>query len=225
MFMSEDEALERLNSARNLFSDRISSSPPISSSETAAIVPELVEDDEEFELPCLTDLDNLDDLINEGHKASHVSPDGRQRAHYKGCRESQKAIGEVSALLGPTQASSLFGASIPQTFAYGEGQRSSNEAMGEIPELKVHLGQVKMQIAMTASRRLRRIVKAITPKKIDAITSPIELTRMGKDMATIVDKMSPRDLSDLGATLHIYRPETQNVNQYNIVNVRSGDKE
>lgn len=184
--------------------------------------PEDLKGDDDLSPPCFS---HLDSLLNDC--ASYLKPPSskthKERSHYKLHREAQKAVGEIDTILGPSSTATLMGLSAPQAFAYGEGQRSSNQDMGRVPGLKEHLSEVKLDIAMRAARRVRKAVTAITNEKIEAIESPLKLAVLGKDMASIVEKMSDRGslLDQGGVHLHIYKPEMHAVDDYEIVGARA----
>jgi hypothetical protein len=231
MFVSRAEAEKRLQDDKNLLrpaGDAQSGNPSEVEGQKDELTPESankgntgeieasteLNDEDDFNLPCLSDLDKI--------IASGASFLGDGRAHYKKKPDAQRAIGEVSTLLGPTIAARTLGLSIPQAFAYEHGEQTTNLEMSKgLPELKKHLESVKLDIAVKASHRLRKIVKCITTDKIENVTDPLKLASLGKDMAVIIDKMAPSEGSvDGGLHLHVYRPEAADVSAYKVVNAR-----
>ncbi len=174
--------------------------------------------DDDIILPCLDHPDalkTLEQIIATGSGAR----DGR--SHYVGNREAQKAIGEVDALLGPTAASGIFGNTPPQAQAYGDGLQTPSRILDkQIKEVYEHVNLVKLSIARSASLKLKKIVDCINDERIEEIQSPVVLARLGKDVASIVERVSPRDAREEDRSIfHIYRPEVATNDQYNIVNV------
>lgn len=234
MFVSEEEAHARLRDKTNLlregtYQERPSSDPHeatgssgTGSGEPASAISESGDDweepqlDDNIELPTLRDhAAELDQLIRGGANFLNGG-----RAHYAGKRTAQRAIAETSLLLGSSAAGRALGVSAPQTWAYEHGLQTTNPDQPEIAELRAHIENVKLDIAAKAVTRLHKIVNSITDQKIDAVDSPVVLTRMGKDMAAIVERVTPRAAEDTGAErIHVYRPEVSTVNEYNIVNV------
>jgi len=174
--------------------------------------------DDDIILPCLDHPDalkTLEQIIATGSGAR------AGRSHYVGNREAQKAIGEVDALLGPTAASGIFGNTPPQAQAYGDGLQTPSKILDkQIKEVYEHVNLVKLSIARSASLKLKKIVDCINDERIEEIQSPVVLARLGKDMASIVERVSPRDAREEDRSIfHIYRPEVATNDQYNIVNV------
>ena len=177
-------------------------------------------------LPCISTEDSLlklERLIAGGSASSNSG-----RAHYAGKREAQKAIAEVDSLLGPTMTGAIMGLSPSQSQAYGDGLQSAHTMSDlredkEIKEVKRHIELVKLDIAVKATSRLRRVVHAMTDVRIDAIESPVVLAKVGRDIAGIIEKVSPRELVDPDrGSIHVYRPETSEVNDYKVININIG---
>lgn len=231
MFVTEQEADERLKSERNLLRDgkiqiQQPSAPPADAElekDESWPEPEL----DAIALPCLSSTDSLEKL--ERLIASGTALENR--ASYKGNREAQKAIGEIDSLLGPSIASSIMGLSPSQSQAYGDGLQSAYTDTDlrpnvEIKEVKKHIELVKLDIAVKATSRLRRIMIAMNDTRIDAIQSPIVLAKVGRDVASIIEKVSPKEFADPDrGSIHIYRPESSPVNEYKIININVGAQE
>ncbi len=229
IFIDEAVARERLDAPINLFSP--SFSPPLPStseddgvdirddgSHTNTESSSSDIDKQDIILPCLDHPDalkTLEQIIATGSGAR------AGRSHYVGNREAQKAIGEVDALLGPTAASGIFGNTPPQAQAYGDGLQTPSKILDkQIKEVYEHVNLVKLSIARSASLKLKKIVDCINDERIEEIQSPVVLARLGKDMASIVERVSPRDAREEDRSIfHIYRPEVATNDQYNIVNV------
>ena len=167
-------------------------------------------------LPCLegpTALADLEQIIMRGGLDN--------RSHYVGDRQAQRAIGETDALLGPTFTSRIFGNTPPQAQAYGDGLQTPSKILNkQIKEVRDHVEMVKLDIARSASRKLKKVVDCINEERIEAIESPLLLARLGKDIAAIVDRVSPRDQREEDRSIfHIYRPEVASHDEYNIVNI------
>src|SRR5262245_60103567 len=104
MFVTEQEAQERLSSERNLLrTGEIRSTTPEQTSSSPQVEAEWPDPEiDEITLPSLRTEDSLDTLNRLIASGSSQTNDGR--AHYAGKREAQKAIAEVDSLLGPTMA-------------------------------------------------------------------------------------------------------------------------
>jgi hypothetical protein len=236
MFLTEEEAKERLNSERNLLRtgdirdaipEQTSSSPKVSGEEDWP-EPELDDEIDKIKLPCISTEESLAKLERLIAGGSSSTRDGR--AHYAGKREAQKAIAEVDSILGPTVTGAIMGLSPSQSQAYGDGLQSAHTNSDlredkEIKEVRRHIELVKLDIAVKATSRLRRIVSAMSDTRIDAIESPVILAKVGRDVAGIIEKVSPRELADPDkGSIHVYRPETAEVNDYKVININIGSR-
>lgn len=168
------------------------------------------------ELPILKELDGL------------LNPQARTLVHpYKYKRDAQVAIGETALILGPQAASGVFGLGPggAQAEVYSEGRQSwgSGGQPGKIiPEVYQRLQKSKQDIAEKAARRLESTLDAITPEKLTAVHKVDVLARVGKDMAIILDKVSPKEgPNEGGVHFHIFRPEFKQENHYETVNLGS----
>jgi hypothetical protein len=248
MFVSKAEALARLTSEENLLRDEVASSPSLDAdkvldqldpeqknpndnresfdrgststpAEGDVLTREILEatggrGDNPFFIPSL---DKLDRLI---HRAKPTA----RPAKYRNNIEAQAAIAETSVVLGSAAAARIFDLSLPQTNAYQHGMdgshRYSQPGQPKKPELKRRIDKIKEQIALSGSLRLRRIVKQITPEKIEAVESPIELARLGRDVAAIIEKVQDKAVTEgPAAQFHIYRPEIHTEQHYTTVTV------
>lgn len=248
MFISQDEADARLNGDRNLLKDKsLKREKKEGVDELTPTEPtdcDSGEDDREKEvvdsnmlgmweepevdaiqLPSFSrssdSLEELEKLIASSHRGLE------KRASYKGKREAQKALAETDALLGPSVTSNLFGLSASQAQAYGDGLETTHTKTGRedkvIKQVRDHVERVKLDIAIKATSRLNRVVACINGPRIDAIENPLDLARLGKDLAIILEKVTPHELIDPDrGTIHVYRPEVAQTQEYNIVNINVG---
>lgn len=166
------------------------------------------------ELPILKELDGL--LNPHAHSV---------RQPYRMNRDSQVAIGETAIILGEKAAGGIFGLGPDQAEAYSEGKRGWGTSKGHgdvIPEVWQRLQKSKQAIAEKAALRLESTLDAITPEKLKVISKVETLARVGKDMAIIIEKVTPKDTgSDGGVHFHIFRPEFKQENHYETVTLAS----
>jgi hypothetical protein len=217
MFTDEETANSRLEGDRNVLGPSYKPATVIDLPDPDSLLNERKEDDDsKIVLPCLegeSALKNLEEIIVRGGLD--------RRSHYVGDREAQKAIGETDALLGPSITSRIFGNTPPQAQSYGDGlQTPSHKLNKQIKEVREHVDIVKLSIARAASLKLKKIVDCINEERIEQIGSPVILARLGKDVAAIVDRVSPRDVHEEDRSIfHIYKPEVASHDEYNIVNI------
>jgi hypothetical protein len=227
MFITPDEAEKRLKGDRNYLRDK-----PLREDKEEKKEEEKPWEEPEIDtitLPSISKspdtLAELEQLIAHGHKGSNG------RAHYKGSREVQKALAESDALLGPSMTASILGLSPSQAHAYGDGLQTTHTKSGlrddkVIKEVRDHVERVKLDIAVKATSRLHRVVQAINGPRIDSVENPMDLARLGKDLALIVEKVTPHELIDPDrGNIHIYRPESSQTNEYKIININLGARQ
>ena len=212
MFISQRAAQERLTSKRNVFRDK--DAPEIV--ETVD-VPEIPREPEEPELDDrLLDMDKLDALIN-------FNP--RNKMPYRGKEDAQAAIGQTSLVIGDRSAGALFGLSQEQTRAYGQALTSLNditEGTPPKPGLKRKVEEFREILAAKAAGRLGNALDMLDEAKLSKVKRATNLSRIAKDMAVIVEKVSPKDDSaEGGVHFHIYKPEIQVEQNYQVVTVGS----
>lgn len=232
-FVSRKEAQDRLDSGRNLFRDKAAPIPESEEREESDGVDKSKRPNgspsespegsvegarytgvEDIERP-LFDLSSLDAII---------SGDGR-KPRYQGKVEAQASIAETSMVLGPTVAASLVGLGTSQTFAYEHGYRNSGQQYDgtpQKPELKRRIDIIKEDLALRASSKLKSVLINLTDEKLQKVKRATNLSKIGKDMAIILDKVSPSEQAvDGGTHFHIYRPEVKTINNYETVVVGS----
>lgn len=229
MIISQKDAAQRLSSNRNLFR------PPVDSRVDPARAPEVlpvgnepvpqdeIDEDTDYthESPAsntpLMDTSKLDALIN-------FSPRGYK---YRGNLESQKAIAETALILGPRAAGAVFDLSTEQTRAYEGGRSSLREITEEKPrkpELVKHIDAAKARIATAAAACLEGTLAEITPARIAGIKKVTNLTKVGKDLVTILAKCTEVETGEKeGVHFHIFKPEVNIEQNYNTVVIGSAD--
>ena len=225
MFISKKEAEERLKADRNLFREVSAADSPLADAidapEEAESGIEPVESKEEHTKVSIKALSHLDSLINPAR------PDrkGRPRARYVNNLEAQAAIAETGIILGSGKAASVFELSNAQAGAYGASYRTSNKDQKNAfkPELDLEISKIKTALAHKAADRLDLTLEALSEEKIAGIESAVNLARVAKDMAVIIEKCSEKESThDGGVHFHIYRPEMQSESAYDTITVGAG---
>lgn len=220
MFISQKEAEERLKQSDNLLrrdpyasEDEMKESvknPAPSPEPSQPEGAETPESDDEPATELLSGLDKLDDLIQPR----------TGRANYRMKREAQGAIAETATILGPTVAARTFGLSVSQAQGYADGLAGNQDKQHPIPVIRERVKLVKERIALSAARKLRTTLKCLTPEKLEAIENPLDAGRLAKDLATVVDKMEPKDKAlDDRIQFHVYVPQVKKLEDYNVINV------
>lgn len=222
MFISRDEADRRLTEKRNRLREAVQTEAPeileqIDEKDFVRDPDEVREDaarEDEPEPQLDKDLRQLDALIK---------PKRNGRAHYVGDLAAQVAVGETEILLGPTAASALFDISSSQADAYSRGQRSSADITTLAPPkpaLKKRIDEFKEILAKKAALRLGKTLDLLTDEKLGKVTKATELSQLSKDMAVVLEKVSPKDTGNEGGVhFHLYRPDMSQINQYEVIQV------
>jgi hypothetical protein len=234
MFISEREARERLEDKSNIFRDP---SIPIPLEGYDSVLIETTVDSVGGKKQSSRDVvssrdgekDSIPDdkgpAISLSHLDSLINPKLNGRAHYMGQLENQVAIGETALILGPTRTSHLMGLGTEQTRAYREGLTTQTEGIaGTVntikPELRKRLTIVKERLAEQAAHRLGLTLDALSPDKISSIKRATNISKVAKDMASILEKCTEKEKVDTGGVhFHVYRPEMHNEMNYTTVNV------
>lgn len=222
MIVSSSEAKERLESERNRLavsapgSERVSDVAPASKD---LPVPDSSEGGEEGQdqskESSAFDFSELDKII-----------DSRPcRPSYANNLPAQRSIAQTSLLIGQTSAAHIFGNSVPQVHAYENGLQSSAQITNGKPVtsgIDKIVKELKQELALKAATRLGEVLDVLDGDRIKRVKRATDLARVGKDMAVILDKVSPReDHMQGGVHFHIIKPETAPISDYKVIEVGS----
>lgn len=221
MFLTEEEAKQRLEDARNLFSPSYVPSryegevSPDNEDESH----EEVEKDEidHHTAPAPADIDRLLSGAADPYEIRH------RRGQLRGQVDVQVAIGATASVIGDRKAGNLFGLSSDQADAYERGLSSQADVrtgLDRIPERGKRLASVKEQLAELASSRLSSALTSLTVEKIDGC-KPSQVSTIAKDMAVVLDKVTKETSKPESIHFHIFRPEMKSVSEYTTVHVGS----
>jgi hypothetical protein len=153
----------------------------------------------------------LDSLI------ADLTSSPKQRPSYRMKREVQASIGTVALMTGNKDTRAITGQGENQTRLY---ENSKTVRGAQHPELKRRMDETRMVIARVTASKLRKVIRGIEDSDIDAIESVAERARIGKDLVTIIDKVTPKDTgTGEGVHFHIYRPEQGVMTEYEKVTV------
>jgi hypothetical protein len=79
---------------------------------------------------------------------------------------------------------------------------------------------MKDRLAIKAGKRLSATLRLLSDEKLENVTKASELSAIAKDMATVMDKVSPKEAVDAGGVhFHIWAPETSESSEYETVEV------
>lgn len=225
MFISAKEAKERLSSRRNIFA----AEPIDRSSDDRLEIPETVDiesvpdsndvsDDLNEETDRLLDMEKLNSLIN-------LSPRTQNKQPYRGKTEAQVAIGKTALMIGQGTAGKIFGLSNSQSEAYAHALTSTADITDHTPpnpSRKQQLDEFREVLAAKAASRLGETLEMLSEQKLSQVKRATNLSKIAKDMAVIVEKVSPKESADQGGVhFHIYKPEIEVEQSYQVVTVGS----
>jgi hypothetical protein len=216
MFVNRKQATDRLSSGDNLcrpagdtalpdnekpfrdesFQGEEEAQPAPSSKEKPSSEKEVVE---VLKTPTL---DKLDAMIS-GKTLGTLSARIKERQGFQG----------VADILGKNMAVDVLGMSAP---THGIDPKTGDKLIVER-----RLRRVKSRVALKSARKLDYLMtNCLTEEKIDQVDSPLELARLGKDLAVITQSMGPKDEQQEGGVhFHVYRPELKQVNNYETITV------
>jgi len=138
---------------------------------------------------------------------------------YRGNLEAQIGIAETALMVGCSDAGRAFNLDPSQSWAYEHSLRTPVEKEPK-KELDAALKIIKQDLALKAASRLGDVLDILDGEKIKKIAKATDLARVGKDMAVILDKVSPKDqAAESGLHLHLYRPEQREAKTYDVVPV------
>jgi len=215
MFVSDKEAKNRLADPRNRLR---SPSAPASSVPTKKTpepeVPNTVDvptpQDPRLSDDKLLTIAALDSLIGK-----------RTRTPYTDL-ETQVGIAQTVDLLGPTTTGALFDRHAGQMARYPNGFTSGRDADNRKHKaaLKERIDEYREVLTAKAAGRLEAALDCLNDTKLSEVKRATNISKIAKDMASIVEKVTPKkDSEGAGVHFHIYRPEQHEEAHYEVVTV------
>jgi hypothetical protein len=217
MFISQKDAEARLKSSRNRLRD-----PNEPASVDGVLIPELVDEIAEQDSINESDEPQLDEKLLDMKELEKLI-ELRPRANYRGKTQAQIAIGEVAMATSQATAGHLFGTSRAQAQAYEGGLRSTSDITNKHPPNPIRkkaLDETRQKLAEKAASRLSEVLEILDTPKIQAVKRATNLSKIAKDMATIMEKVTPKESRDEGGVhFHIYKPEVAVEQNYQTVTI------
>lgn len=217
MFISHKAAEARLRSSRNTLRERPSIGDPEQLLEETVEIPEsgrLERDEDEETKEVNTDLSALDALIYPHRKPS-----------YRGKLEAQVGVAELGLVL-PNRASAaaLSGLGLSQVKAYERGLQTSAQVhqphTTTNPALKRKVDALKEVLAEKAAGRIGDCLDLLDNEKLSKVKRATNLSRIAKDMASVLEKCEPKDKAvEGGVHFHIWKPEINVEQNYQTVTI------
>lgn len=210
MFISEEEALRRLNDSRNLFSPSYKK-------------------EQEVENPATEEShqkDKLDEIIDIVTDTDPYKVRARERS-LRGEEKVQIAIGTTAEIIGNRAAGSLYGLSTEQSKAYNYGQSTLSDLghgrdadRNRVPSRKAAVNRMKDSLAEIAADKLETALHHLTEDKIKDC-SAIKVSSIARDMATVMDRVTRDNKNPEHIHFHIFKPEMKQIGEYTTVHVTS----
>jgi len=205
MFISRKQAEDRLLDQANLCrkGEAVVGDKEKAEEILEKVIAEVTES-EEFSIPSL---DKLDALIGATRSMQRLE-DAREA-------RKNKAFFDVESLLGRGLAKDVL-------------QMERSTPMPSAPEPMISrslrrektLKVVKVRVALKGARKLDFVMDQITEEKISCIQDPAELARLGRDIATVTQAMTPKEeTSDSSVHFHIYKPELKQETHYETITI------
>lgn len=238
-FISEEEGLGRLKDPSNILSraDR-SSREDLEPVDLDSILIPFAPDDK---------LDLPDLKVPEKKASSHKSPDlnfdpfaalkiakqidegldqkGRKANIRNRTTEENAAVGLTSLILGSTHSEEMFGVGVPQQSLIRRGMTGSlDPKQGRAPkqDLLDSIYEHGKTASEKAFKKLFSTLDSLTDDKIKSVSKATDLAKIATSMARVVQSVTPKDSGDDhgGVHFHIWKPEQNQVDDYDTVEVR-----
>jgi len=219
MFISETEGADRLEKSKDLWNIRdrkvpVNNGSPISEvpSEPAEKEEETVEASEESPRIDADALKALDDIL------IPPSPRGRPKGQHNRSDNLRATIGVASKVLGGRATDQLFDAGKQMPYAYAQGKVSVG---GEVKEdLVLEVKDQQDAIRDLAFNRLVKTLGLMDDEKLEAVTDVTKLARVGRDLSSIVDKVTPKaEANTQSVHFHVFRPEARPEQSYEVIDL------
>jgi hypothetical protein len=219
MFISETEGADRLEKSKDLWNIRerkpVRNGSPIPEAPTAPLPEEKEETVEASEESPRIDADALkalDDIL------IPPSPRGRPKGQHNRSDNLRATIGVASRVLGGRATDQLFDAGAQMPYAYAQGKVSVG---GEVKDTLVT--EVKDQQDAIRNLAFNRLVKTLglmDDEKLEAVTDVTKLARVGRDLSSIVDKVTPKAENNTQSVhFHVFRPEARPEQSYEVIDL------
>ena len=209
MFISHEEAIERLRDPKSLFSHHFLDLPSTSPTKEEGPIPDTIE------TPEVNKKEEIDPKKLEGLNREIL---GRKRQ--RRYPEERIGIAEVSLLLGGTVAGQLSGANQSSAWSYEHAFHNSDGGGNRTvqPYLKERIDKARSIIQLRASSRLKTCLSLLDEDKIGELQKATELSQVAKDMAVILQKMDKNE-AHIGTqvSFHIHKPEMRAADSYDLV--------
>jgi len=196
MFISEQDSDRRITSDENLI-NKIGAAPnPPSEEESAALMEKFLR----------------------GGKGSGRR--GRKHGHKNLSSETRAMIAVTAKIATGVQAAEVFGVDPKSAYDIKQGFRHQNARERNIRdnELVDKTKDLLGEVHETAADRLMTTLGLLDEKKLKTVNKATDLSRIARDLATIVDKSKPASTDDgQHVHFHVYKPEQKDEAAYETI--------
>lgn len=219
MFISEQTANERLNSSRNVLT-RVNKEESIDKGVPHTQEPPIVELEENDHLPvedqlCSTATGIVAPDMRAIRKILGMEPQGRSLGQKNAPLEIQAAAATTAQMVNTKTAARTFDFSYHHADELKHGYTNQEQRYDPVIEphalLKEEVNRQKKVVRDLAFEKLTKVLGILSDDKIQALTDPVKIARVGRDLSTIHEKALPREEQNTnsGVHFHIWKPEDQ----------------
>ena len=227
MFISEQEAVERLNSSRNVLT-RVNKDEPIDKGVPHLQEPPIIEPDEVLPADdqlCASAEGVIQTDMKLVRKMLGLTSPGKPKGQSNAPLEIQAACATTAQMVGTRQAAQAFDFSYHHAdelkHGYTNQETRYNPAVDPNELLKNEVNNQKKVIRDLAFQKLTAVLGILDDDKIKALSDPVKIARVGRDLSTIHEKALPREEQNdrSGVHFHIWKPEMREEDSYPVVRV------
>lgn len=227
MFISEEEAERRKRSSDNVLTvidkDSNDGKGEVHTIEPPVIVPDEIIDAEDMNCASARELG----LAPSGAFLRKLlgTPNGGRRKGNINMDPALRAATAVTAQLVDTRtAAQTFETSYHHADELKHGFKSQADRYGDKDpdaDLAAEIAKQKRQVRDLAFEKLTKALGLMTDDKLMAMTDPVKIARVSRDLSTIHDKAMPKEeRADIGGVhFHVWRPEQKSESDYEQVTV------
>lgn len=149
---------------------------------------------------------------------------GRKRGQPNMPLEMQAAVATAAQLSSTRAAADVFGTSYHHADELKHGytnQADRYDAQTDPDkDLAAVINKQKKDVRDLAFQKLTKTLGLISDEKLNIITDATKLGRLAKDLAGVVDKVLPKEATNVGGVhFHVWRPDMKTESEYEVVSV------
>jgi len=243
MFISNAEANSRLHSSKNVLTKIVQDGDSRGGVAHVLEPPTITSES----LPDLTDLTDLTDLPEEDRTCAsakaagifepHEEPSGillrkmlgmglgRKKGETNLPVEVRAATAVCAELVNTRTAASVFEVSHHHADELKHGfTHQAARYGGDDPDAQLEkvVNEQKRQVRDLAFEKLTKTLGLMSDDKLMAVTDPLKLARISRDLSAVVDKTLPKEQSVFGGVhFHVWKPELREESSYDVITVNA----